>query len=100
MFATFLDSFWGMIQKYIDILKDSDIATYMFGGVSLWLILISLFCALILLRFFLNPVSGSGFFSVLGSSERQELANDRREYIRSGISAHKASQAYYESKRR
>lgn len=100
MFSTFLNEFWGMIQHYIDMLKSSSIADLMFGGVTLWSILISLFCTVILLRFFLNPVSGGGIFSVIGSSERQELANERREYIRSGISAHKASQSYYESKRR
>lgn len=76
MMIQFLDSFWGVIDHYIDMLKDSAIADYLFNGVSLWLILISLFCLIILLRFFLNPVPGGGLFSMIRSVRPQHIEKD------------------------
>lgn len=71
MFQTFLDSVWSSIGNLIDLLKDSNIANYMFGGVSLWLILITFFAGWIVIRFFLNSFGGgSGVFGWMGRGDK------------------------------
>lgn len=71
MFQQFLDSFWSSIGSMIDMLKDSSIASYMFNGVSLWVILITFFAGWILLRFFLNSFGGgSGFWGWFSRGDR------------------------------
>lgn len=67
MFSTFLDSVWASISSMVDMLKDSSIGNYMFGGVSLWIILITFFAGWIVIRFFINSFGGgSGFLGYLG----------------------------------
>lgn len=54
MYATFISRIWDMIGSLVDLLKDPQIANYMFGGVSLFEILITFLCAFIIIRFYIN----------------------------------------------
>lgn len=57
-FSEFLDGVWSSISSMIDLLKDSRIGSYMFGGVSLWIVLITFFVAWLLIRFYVNSYGG------------------------------------------
>lgn len=58
MYSTFLSSVWQSISSMIDMLKDSSIANYMFGGVTLWIVLITFFVAWLVIRFYINSFGG------------------------------------------
>lgn len=77
VFENFINSFWSMIESYVDFFRDSRIASYLFGGITLWLVLITFFCAAIVIKFFINSSGASGglIFNLASSGSPQHPYN-------------------------